>query len=122
MLVSEPKTETMCMLAQGVEACSFTINAAGMAFRQKKHVYHGGEICKDGSIEDEINHLLPAQQPGNARPSGGGLRLKVRLLQAEAVETLLYGCVTWRLKPDENRKLRTLHHFFLLRCIGWNKR
>ncbi|CAM9376304.1 unnamed protein product, partial [Pylaiella littoralis] len=27
--------------------------------------------------------------------------LKVRLLQAEVVETLLYGCVTWNLKPAE---------------------
>ncbi|CAM9382110.1 unnamed protein product [Pylaiella littoralis] len=53
---------------------------------------------------------------------GAPLRLKVRLLQAEVVETLLYGCVTWNLKPAEYRKLRSAHHFFLLRCIGWKKR
>ncbi|CAM9704503.1 unnamed protein product, partial [Pylaiella littoralis] len=53
---------------------------------------------------------------------GAPLRLKVRLLQAEVVETLLYGFVTWNLKPAEYRKLRSAHHFFLLRCIGWKKR
>ncbi|CAM9352298.1 unnamed protein product, partial [Pylaiella littoralis] len=34
---------------------------------------------------------------------GAPLRLKVRLLQAEVVETLPYGCVTWNLKPAEYR-------------------
>lgn len=46
----EPQTETMCMLAEGVEACSSTIKAAGVTSEQKKHcVYLGGEMCEDGT-------------------------------------------------------------------------
>ena len=49
-------------------------------------------------------------------------RLKVRLLKAEVVETLLYGCMTWSPnKPDYDR-LRRVHRSMLLRCLGWRKR
>ena len=44
------------------------------------------------------------------------------MLKAEVVETLLYGCMTWSPnKPDYDR-LRRVHHFMLLRCLGWRKR
>ena len=50
------------------------------------------------------------------------LRLEVRLLKAEVVETLLYRCMTWSTnKPDYDR-LRRVHHSMLLRCLGWRKR
>ena len=50
------------------------------------------------------------------------LRLKVRLLKAEVVEALIYGCMTWSPnKPDYDR-LRRVHHSMLLRCLGWRKR
>ena len=53
---------------------------------------------------------------------GVRLRLKVRLLKAEVVETLLYGCMTWSPnKPDYDR-LRRVHHSMLLRCLGWRDR
>ena len=53
---------------------------------------------------------------------GVRLRLKVRLLKAEVVETLLYGCMTWSPnKPDYDR-LRRVQHSMLLRCLGWRKR
>ena len=50
------------------------------------------------------------------------LRLKVRLLKAKVVETVLYGCMTWSPnKPDYDR-IRQVHHSMLLRCFGWRKR
>ena len=50
------------------------------------------------------------------------LTVKVRLLKAEVVETLLYGCMTWSPnKPDYDR-LRRVHYCMLLRCLGWRKR
>ena len=53
---------------------------------------------------------------------GVRLRLKVRLLKAEVIETLLYGCMTWSPnKPDYDR-LPRVHHSMLLRCLGWRKR
>ena len=44
--------------------------------------------------------------------------LKVRMLKAEVVETLLYGCVTWTPGKKHFGELRTAHHRFLLRIIG----
>ena len=46
------------------------------------------------------------------------LRLKVRMLKVEVIETLLYGCVTWSpSKPDYDR-LRQVHHSMLLLSLG----
>ena len=53
---------------------------------------------------------------------GVRLRLKVRLLKAEVVETLLYGCMTWSPKKPDYDRLRWVHHSMLLRCLGWRKR
>ena len=54
--------------------------------------------------------------------SGVRLRLKVRLMKAEVVETLLFGCMTCNPnKPDYDR-LKRVHHSILLRCLGWRKR
>ena len=48
------------------------------------------------------------------------LRLKVRMLKAEVLETLLYGCITWS-KASYDR-LRKAHYRMLVRCLGWRKR
>ena len=53
---------------------------------------------------------------------GVRLRLKVWLLKAQVLATLLYGCVTWSLKPADYDRLRKVHHKMLLRCLGWRKR
>ena len=53
---------------------------------------------------------------------GVRLRLKVWLLKAEVIETLLYGCMTWSPKKPEYDRLRRVHHSTLLRCLGWRKR
>ena len=50
------------------------------------------------------------------------MRLKVWLLKAQVLATLLYGCVTWSLKPADYDRLRKVHHKMLLRCLGWRKR
>ena len=47
--------------------------------------------------------------------------LKVRMLKAEVMETLLYGCVTWTLGKEYFTDLRTAHHRFL-RIIGFRRR
>ena len=53
---------------------------------------------------------------------GVRLRLKVRLLKAEVVETLLSGCMTWSPNKPGYDRLRQAHHSMLLRCLGWRKR
>ena len=46
------------------------------------------------------------------------LSLTTRMVKAEAIEALLYGCSTWTLRQERYAKLRTLHHRVLLRIIG----
>ena len=48
--------------------------------------------------------------------------LKLRMLNAEVTETLLYGCVTWTLGKEHFDGLRTAYHRLLLRIIGFQRR
>ena len=52
------------------------------------------------------------------RPSAP-LSLKARLLKAEAMEALMYGCMPWAPRNAYYRQLRTTHHKLLLRVIGY---
>ena len=54
------------------------------------------------------------------RPSAP-LKLKIRMLRAEVLETMLYGCVKWSPRACHYDTLRRAHHRFLARCIGWRK-
>ena len=45
--------------------------------------------------------------------------LKLCMLKAEVMETLLYGCVTWTLGKEHFPELRTAHYVFLPRVIGF---
>ena len=47
---------------------------------------------------------------------------KLRMLKAEVMETLLYGCVTWNPSKEHSAELRTAHDRFLLRTIGFQRR
>ena len=46
------------------------------------------------------------------------LSLKTRMVKAEAIEALLYGCSTWTRRQEHYAKLRTVHHRVLLHIIG----
>ena len=54
------------------------------------------------------------------RPSAS-LELKILMLRAEVLETILYGCVTWIPRACHYDTLRRAHHRFLTRFIGWRK-
>ena len=51
--------------------------------------------------------------------SSAPLELKLRMLRAEGLETMLYGCVTWSPRAYHYDTLHQAHHRFLTRCIGW---
>lgn len=53
----------------------------------------------------------------NGRPSAR-LELKTWMLEAEVIETLLCGCVTWATLKPHYSQLRTTHHPMLLRGTG----
>ena len=109
---------------------SFAINAVGQVYNQTMEFVHlGGAISANGDLSIEITRRLQRawacfqryKMEIYDRP-GVRLRLNVRLLKAEVIETLLYGCTTWSPnKPDYDR-LRRVHHSMLLRCLGWRER
>ena len=54
------------------------------------------------------------------RPSAP-LELKIQMLRAKVLETMLYGCVTWSPRACHSDTLRRALHRFLTRCIDWRK-
>ena len=50
---------------------------------------------------------------------GAPLELNIRMLRAEVLETMLYGCVTWSPRACHYDTLGRAHHRFLIRYIGW---
>ena len=48
-------------------------------------------------------------------------RLQIRLLRAEAMEALLYGCMTYAPRREHYRLLRRTHHWLLLRVIKYRR-
>ena len=70
--------------------------------------------------------MLQSIQAGVVRYGGCPVRsevgLKLCMLKAEVMETLLYGCVTWTLGKEHFAELWTAHHRFLLRIIGCQRR
>ena len=49
------------------------------------------------------------------------LELKIRMLRAEVLERMMYGCVAWSPRACHYDILRRAHHRFLTRCISWRK-
>ena len=92
--------------------------------------YLGGAISADWNLRsDEVTRRIQrawacfgrCKMEIYDRPSVG-LRPKVRILKAEVLETLLYGCFTWSLSKVDYGRLRKAHHQMLLQCLGWRKR
>ena len=132
LTVSEAKTEIMCLCAKGMPESTaiFSVEAAGQVYNQmNEFVYFGGSANHNANLSIEVDRRIR-----NAwcsfrkytlelfdRPSSP-LELKIRMLRAEVLETMLYGCVTWSPRACLYNTLHRAHHKFLLRCIGWRKR
>ena len=120
----------MSLQTRGGGKVSFTINAAGQVHKEKiEFVCLGGAITANRDLSIEMTLRLQRAWARFQRYKmeiydrpGVRLRLKVRLLKAEVVEPMLYGCMAWNpSKPDYDR-LRWVHHCVLLRRLGWRKR
>ncbi|CAN0330209.1 unnamed protein product, partial [Ascophyllum nodosum] len=95
----------MYLRAKGVFefTATFSVEAAGQVYNQtKEFVYLGGNVNHNAGLSIEVDRRIR-----NAwcsfrkytldlydRPSAP-LELKIRMLRAEVLETILYGCVTW---------------------------
>ena len=126
LTVSAKKTETMCMPPRRTPRTMVQIEAAGQTYKQvQSFTYLGGAVTEVPGMSVEIARPTRAcwmrirrylrelyDQPKVA------LSLKIRMVEAEAIEALLYGCSAWTLRQEHYAKLRTVHHRVLLRIIG----
>ena len=130
LTVSEAKTEIMC-LPRGMpeSTATFSVETAGQVYNQtNEFVYLGGKVNHNADLSIEVNrrirnawcsfrkYTLELYDRLSAR-----LELKIRMLRADILETMLYGCVTWSPHACHYDTLRRAHHRFLTRCIGWRK-
>ena len=107
----------------------FSVEAVGQVYNQtKEFVYLGGNVNHIADLFIEVDRRIH-----NAwysfqryilelydRPSAP-LELKIRMLRAQVIETMLNGCVTWSLRACYYDTLRQAHHSFPTRCIDWQK-
>ena len=132
LTVSEAKTEILCLRAKGMpeSTAKFSVEAAGQVYNNQTNefVYLGGNVNHNADLSIEVDRGIR-----NAwcsfreytlelydRPSAP-LELKIRMLRAEVLETMLYGCVTWSPRACHYDTLHRAHHRFLTSCIGWRK-
>ena len=125
LTVSEAKTEIICLRAKGMPECTatFSVEAAGQVYNQtNEFVYLGGNVNQNTDLSIEADRRVR-----NAwcsfrkytlelydRPSAP-LELKIRMLRAEVLETMLYGCVAWSPRACHYDTLPRAHHRFLTR-------
>ena len=105
LIVSEAKTKIMCLRAKGMpeSTATFSVEAAGQVYNQtNEFVYLEGNVNQNTDLSIDVDRRVR-----NAwcsfrkytlelydRPSAP-LELKIRMLRAEVLETMLYGCVAW---------------------------
>ena len=136
LTVSEKKTETFLMQAPekqqkkgGPPLPPHVIEAAGQKYAQTAQFRYSEDLVNEnGELTQEINHRSKAAWACIRRFSRelfdrprAPWRLKVRLLRAEAMEALLYGCMKCPPRRDHYRLLRRAHRRLLLRVIGYRR-
>ena len=130
LTVSEAKTEIMCSSAKGMpeSTATFNVEGAGQVYNQtNEFVYLGVNVNQNADLSIEVDRrvrnvwcsfrkytLKLYDRPSAPR------ELKIRMLRAEVLETMLYGCVTRSPRACHYNTLRRAHQF-LTRCIGWRK-
>ena len=107
----------------------FSVETAGQVDNQtNEFVYLGGNVSHNTDLPIEVDRrrrnawcsfrkytLEPYDRPS------APLELKIRMLRAEVLEAMLYGCVAWSPRAYHYDTLRRAHHRFLTRCIGSRK-
>ena len=125
LTISEAKTGIMCLRAKGMPepTAIFSVEATGQVCNQtNEFVYLGGNVNHSADLSIEvIRRIRDASCSFRKytlelydRPSAP-LELKIRMLRAEVLETMLYGCVTWSPRACRYDTLRRAHHRFLTR-------
>ena len=126
LTVSAKKTETMCMRPPRTPRTMVRIEAAGQIYKQvESFTYLGGAVTETPDMSVEFARRTRACWMRTRRYSRElygqpqvALSLKTRMVKAEAIEALMYGCSTWTLRQEHYAKLRTVHYRVLLCIIG----
>ena len=131
LTLSEAKTEIMCLREKGMpdSTATFSVEAAGQVFNQTNGVvYLGGNVNHNVDLFIEVDQRIRNEwcsfRKYTLEPydqSSVPLELNLRILRAEVLEIMLYGCVMWSPRACHYDTLRRAHHRFLTRCIGWRK-
>ena len=113
----------MCLQTKVGGHVPFAVTAAGQVYEQTvEFVYLGVTISADLDLRSvKVTRRIQRawvwfgryKMEIYDRPSVR-LRLKVRMLKAVVLETLLYGCVTWGPRKADCNRLRKVHHQMLL--------
>ena len=131
LTVLEARTEILCLRAKGMPESidTFSVEAAGQVYNQmNEFVNLGGNVNHNADLSIEVDRCTHnvwcsfrkyTLEPYD-RPSAP-LELKIRMLRAEVLETMLCGYATWSPRACHYGSLRRAHHRFLTRCIGWRK-
>ena len=122
----------MCSRAKGMpeSTATFSVEAAGQVYNKtNEFVYLGGNVNHNADLS-----IAADRRTRNAWCSFREYTLKLynrserspraqnpRMLRAEVLETMLYGCVTWSPRACHYNTLRRTHHRFLTRRIRWRK-
>ena len=131
--MSAAKTEIMCLRTKRMpESTSiFSVEVAGHVQNQtNEFVYLRGNVGLNAYLSIEIHQRMRNVWSSfrkytlemHDRPSAP-LELKIQMLKAEVIETMMYGCVT-QSQPTHTCYYDTLrrdYHSLLTRCIGWKK-
>ena len=104
LTVSEAKTEIMWLRTRGMPhaTATFSVEAAGQVYKQTHgFVYLGANVNHHADLSIEVDRRIrnawcrflkySLELYGRA---SAPLLLKIRMLKAKVVETMLYGCVT----------------------------
>ena len=131
LTLSVAKTEIMCLRTKGMSESSpaiFSAEAAGQAYNETNEfvLYLGGKVNHNANLSIEVDRRKHTAwcslrkytlelYDGPSAP----LELKIRMLRAVVLDTMLYSCVTWSPRVCHHDTLRRAHHSFLARYIGW---
>ena len=104
----------MCLMTKGMNRVNFVTETAGQVYKQTaKFVYLGATVCEDADLTVEVNrrvllanlrlrrHGLPLYDQSTAM-----LRLKVRMLKAEAMKPSVRVCFV---EPHRGSSRHTAH-------------
>jgi len=114
----------MCLMTKGMDMVTFATEAAGQIYKQTtKFLYIGATVCKNANRRVLLANLrLRRYGLSLYNQSTAPLWLKVRMLKAEVMGTVSYGCVTRSPSVVDLTILRAVHYRWLLRCTGWKRK